>query len=63
LSEAKFSGKIIEIRVPAGKGLGAYVESLSEAPHEKEFLLQRGNTYKVIANNGDENIVLEVING
>ncbi|MDR0731203.1 MAG: hypothetical protein LBF63_05995 [Treponema sp.] len=42
---------------------GAYIESISGAPHEKEFLLQRGSKFKVISNDGDEHIVLEVIYG
>ena len=38
---------ILHILVPKGKGLGAYVESLSGHSYEKEFLLKRNGRYLI----------------
>ena len=37
-----------EIKVPKGKGRGAYVGTVSHFGHEKEFLLNRGTQFKVL---------------
>ena len=36
-----------EINVPAGKGIGAYVEDVSKNPDEREFLFNAASTFKV----------------
>ena len=43
-----FDGDVhYKIRVPAGKGRGAYLRPLSLSPHESEFLLRRNSGYTV----------------
>lgn len=37
-----------EIKVPAGKGIGAYVGKLSQHKHEAEFLFNRGTIFKIV---------------
>lgn len=40
-------GVNIVIRVPPGKGHGAWVSPISPLPHENEFLLNRGTRFKI----------------
>ena len=48
LNEKVASGNVkMEINVPAGKGVGAYIGSTLGQPEEHEFLLQRGTEFKV----------------
>ncbi|MBR4031134.1 MAG: hypothetical protein IKJ07_00180 [Clostridia bacterium] len=47
--KGSFSGSIdIEIKVPAGKGAGMWVDPISEYKGENEFLLNRGTKFKVV---------------
>ena len=61
LSEKVASGNVVmEINVPKGKGLGAWINPLSGAEDDEfEFLLQRGSNYKVTGfeNRGDDLVV------
>lgn len=56
--KGSFSGHIdggtidIVIKVPKGKGRGAWVSPVSHFPHENEFLLNRGSMFKVTAIRG-----------
>lgn len=44
-----FGGKIAyHIKTPAGKGIGAYVRSISTYPGEMEFLFQRSSAFRVV---------------
>ena len=51
--KGSFSGKIeggvldITIKVPKGKGRGAWVSPMSHFPNENEFLLNRGTLFKI----------------
>ena len=48
LNESVASGNVrMEINVPAGKGVGAYIGSTYGQPDEHEFLLQRGTEFTV----------------
>lgn len=48
LNESVASGNVrMEINVPAGKGIGAYIGSTYGQPDEHEFLLQRGTEFTV----------------
>ena len=48
LNESVASGTVrMEINVPAGKGVGAYIGSTYGQPDEHEFLLQRGTEFTV----------------
>ena len=48
LNESVASGNVrMEINVPAGKGVGAYIGSTYGQPDEHEFLLQRGTEFPV----------------
>lgn len=42
------SGKLVflQLDIPAGTGRGAYVDSISDNPGEKEFLIQRGAQFE-----------------
>lgn len=65
LIKDSFESKIdVEIKVPAGKGVGMYITSLARYEDEYEFLLARGTKFKVyeIDESGDRPLVrLEVI--
>ena len=44
----EFSGKVLyEVKVPAGKGVGAYVGKMSQHKSEAEFLFNRGTIFKI----------------
>lgn len=46
---AEFTRPVLyEVRVPKGKGIGAYVAQLSQHRNEAEFLLNRGIIYKIV---------------
>ena len=48
LNESVASGNVrMEINVPAGKGVGAYIGSTYGQPDEHEFLLQRGTEFTI----------------
>lgn len=48
VSGHEFSGKVLyEVKVPAGKGIGAYVGKLSQHKSEAEFLFNRGTIFKI----------------
>lgn len=62
---SQFSGKLkYEIKVPKGKGRGAFVAPISHFKHENEFLLKRGTQFKVMGAkvvNGQTVVMLKVI--
>lgn len=64
-SKGGFGGEIkYHINTPAGKGIGAYVISLSQFPHENEFLFRKGSAFKVTGayeENGQVHCNLEYI--
>lgn len=48
VSGHEFDGKVLyEVKVPKGKGIGAYVGQLSKHKSEAEFLLNRGTIFKI----------------
>ena len=49
-----FGGLAYHIRVPAGRGAGAYVKKLSENDQENEFLFNRGGCYRILGAYRDE---------
>ena len=54
----------MRIRVPTGKGIGAWVRPYSQLPDEYEFLLARGSQFKVLSiteADGETNVELEWI--
>ena len=64
--KGSYSGKIkgevldITIKVPKGKGRGAWMAPLSHFPHENEFLLNRGTLFKINKIEGNH-VEMEVI--
>jgi hypothetical protein len=45
----EFSREVIyEVKVPTGKGIGAYVGQLSQHKSEAEFLFNRGTIFKIV---------------
>lgn len=63
--KSAFSGAVkYEIRVPKGKGRGAFVAPISHFKHENEFLLKRGSYFRVMGAkvvNGETIVSLKVI--
>ena len=54
---------LYEVKVPKGKGIGAYVGQLSQHRSEAEFLLNRGTVFKIVKvrrENGQPVVTLEV---
>jgi len=46
---SEFSREVIyEVRVPTGKGIGAYIGKLSHHKSEAEFLFNRGTIFKIV---------------
>jgi ADP-ribosyltransferase exoenzyme len=59
------SGGTLEIRVPKGHK-GIYIDTISNAPQEQEFLLPRGTKFRVVSNNRNQitnkfRMVLEIV--
>jgi hypothetical protein len=60
----EFGGSVLyEVKVPKGKGIGAYVGQLSQHRSEAEFLLNRGTVFKIVRvrrEKGNPVVTLEV---
>lgn len=64
VSGHEFDGAVLyEVKVPKGKGIGAYVGQLSQHRSEAEFLLNRGTVFKIVKvrqESGQPVVTLEV---
>jgi predicted phage gp36 major capsid-like protein len=64
VSGHEFDGSVLyEVKVPKGKGIGAYVGQLSQHRSEAEFLLNRGTVFKIVKvrqESGQPVVTLEV---
>lgn len=64
VSGHEFDGSVLyEVRVPKGKGIGAYVGQLSQHKSEAEFLINRGTIFKIVKvrrENGQPVVTLDI---